>query len=53
MSERDNGRTEQGLCVARENIERSAGGGMSRENVELRKMARILVLYDVRVLSRC
>ncbi len=51
MSERDNGKTERGLCVARENVERGAGGGMSRENVELRKLVRILVLYDARVLS--
>ncbi len=53
MSERDNGRTERGLCVARENVERGARGGMSRENIELQKLARILVLYDARVLSRC
>ncbi len=53
MSERVDGKTEWGLGVARENIERGAGGGMSRENVELRKLAIILVLYDARVLSRC
>ncbi len=53
MSERDDGKMEQGLCVARENVERGAGGGMSRENVELQKLVRILVLYDARVLSRC
>ncbi len=53
MSEQVDGKTECGLCVARENIEQGAGGGMSRENVELRKLARILVLYDARVLSQC
>ncbi len=31
--------------MARENVERGAGGGMLRENVELQKLARILVLY--------
>ncbi len=39
--------------MARENVERGAGGGMVRENVELRKLAMILVLYDAMVLSRC
>ena len=39
--------------VARENVERYAGGGMVRENVELQKLVMILVLYDVMVLSRC
>ncbi len=53
MSEQDDGKTDRELCVVRENIERGAGGGMSRENVELRKLARILVLYDARVLSQC
>ncbi len=44
---------EWGLCVTRENIERGTESGMVRENVELQKLAMILVLYDVRVLSRC
>ncbi len=39
------GKRSGGLCVARENVEQGAGGGMSRENVVLRKLARILVLY--------
>ncbi len=30
----------------RENVERGAEGGMSRENVVLQKLARILVLYS-------
>ncbi len=53
MSERVDGKTEWGLCVARENIERGAESGMARENVELQKLAIILVLYNARVLSRC
>ncbi len=53
MSERVDGKMEWGLCVARENVERGTESGMVRENVELRKWAIILVLYDVRVLSRC
>ncbi len=39
--------------MARENIERGAESGMVRENVELQKLMMILVLYNVRVLSRC
>ncbi len=53
MSEQVDGKTECGLCVARENIERGAESGMARENMELQKLVIILVLYDVRVLSRC
>ena len=53
MSERDDGKMEWGLWVARENVERGAESGMARENMELRKLAIILVLYDARVLSRC
>ncbi len=41
MSERVNGKTEWGLCVVRENVERGAESGMMRENVELRKLAII------------
>ncbi len=51
MSERDDGRTERGLGVARENVERGAVSGMVRENMELQKLAIILILFDVRVLS--
>ncbi len=39
--------------MVRENVERGAESGMARENMELRKLAMILVLYDARVLSRC
>ncbi len=35
------------------NVGRGAEGGLARENMELRKLAMILVLYDARVLSRC
>ncbi len=37
MSEQVEGKTEWGLCVARESIEQGAGSGMVRENVELQK----------------
>ncbi len=33
------------------NVEQGTGGGLVRENVELRKLVAILVLYDARVLS--
>ncbi len=42
-----------GTGCGKRNIERGAESGMARENVELQKLAMILVLYDVRVLSRC
>ncbi len=35
------------------NVERGAEGGLSRENMELRKLVVILVLYDAMMLSRC
>ncbi len=53
MSERVDGKMEWGLCVVRENIEQGAESGMARENMELRKLAMILILYNARVLSRC
>ncbi len=53
MSERVDGKMEWGLCVVRENVEQGAESGMTRENMELQKLAIILVLYNVRVLSRC
>ncbi len=34
-------------------MERGAEGELARENVELRKLVAILVLYDVRVLCQC
>ncbi len=53
MSEQVKGKMEWGLCVARDIMERGAESGMARENMELQKLAMILVLYDVRMLSRC
>ncbi len=35
------------------NVEQGAEGVLARENMELRKLVVILVLYDVMVLSRC
>ncbi len=46
MSERGNEKTEWGLCVAKENVEQGAGGGMVRENMEPQKLVMILVLYN-------
>ncbi len=40
-----------GSSVARENVERGTEGGMPRENMELQKLAMILVLYDAIVLK--
>ncbi len=34
-------------------MERGAESGLAKENVELRKLVAILVLYDAMVLSRC
>ena len=34
-------------------VERGAEGGLARENVELQKLAMILVLYGAMVLSQC
>ncbi len=42
-----------GLSVVRENIERGTEGGMSRENMELWKLAMILVLCGAMILSQC
>ncbi len=53
MSVRGDKKMKWRLCVVIENVERGAGSGMERENMELRKLAVILVLYDVMVLSRC
>ncbi len=39
------------LSIVRENVERGTEGGMSRENMELWKLAMILVLYSVMVLK--
>ncbi len=35
------------------NVERGAGSGLAKENMELRKLVAILVLYDAMLLSRC
>ncbi len=53
MSEWGNEKTKQWLCVSRENVERGVGSGIVRENMELRKLAAILVLYNAMVLNRC
>ncbi len=47
------GKCVAGLSESRDIVERGAESGMVRENVELRKLVMILVLYDARVLSRC
>ncbi len=41
------------LSVAGENMKRGSEGGMARENMELQKLAMILVLYSAIVLSQC
>ncbi len=46
MSERDGGKCECRRPGVRENVGRGAEGGMLRENVELRKLVMILVLYS-------
>ncbi len=53
MSEQGNEKMEWGLCVAKENVKQGAGGEMARENMELQKLAMILVLYDTMVLCWC
>ncbi len=45
MSEQDGGKHECRRPGVRENVGRGAEGGMLRENVELQKLAMILVLY--------
>ncbi len=34
-------------------MEQGAEGGLARENMELRKLVAILILYDARVLCQC
>ncbi len=53
MSERGVRKMEWRQHRVRENVKRGTESGMARENMELRKLVMILVLYDVRVLSRC
>ena len=53
MGERGYEKTAWGTASGEINMERGAEGGLARENVELRKLVAILVLYDAMVLSRC
>ncbi len=53
MGERGNEKTAWGAASGEINMERGAESGLAKENVELRKLVAILVLYDVMVLSRC
>ena len=51
MGERGYGKTAWGTASGEINVERGAEGVLARENVELRKLVAILVLYDAMVLS--
>ncbi len=53
MGERGDEKTVWGTASDEINVERGAEGVLARENVELRKLVAILVLYDAMVLSRC
>ncbi len=53
MGERGDEKTAWGTASGEINVERGAEGGLARENVELRKLVAILVLYDVMMLSQC
>ncbi len=53
MGERGNGKTAWGAASGEINVEQGAESGLAKENVELRKLVAILVLYDAMVLSRC
>ncbi len=46
-------KTAWGAVSGEINVERGAESGLVKENVELRKLVAILVLYDAMVLSRC
>ncbi len=46
-------KTAWGAAIGKINVERGAESGLAKENVELRKLVAILVLYDAMVLSRC
>ncbi len=47
------GKTAWGAASGEINVERGAESGLAKENMELRKLVAILVLYDAMVLSRC
>ncbi len=53
MGEQGNEKTAWGAASGEINVERGAGSGLAKENVELRKLVVILVLYEAMVLSRC
>ena len=53
MGERGDEETAWRTASGEINVGRGAEGVLARENVELRKLVAILVLYDAMVLSRC
>ncbi len=53
MGERGNGKTAWGVASGKINVERGAESGLAKENMELRKLVVILVLYNAMVLSQC
>ncbi len=53
MGERGDEKTAWGAAIGEINVERGAESGLVKENVELRKLVAILVLYEAVVLSRC
>ena len=53
MGERGDEKTAWGTASGKINVERGAEGVLARENVELRKLVAILVLYDAMMLSQC
>ena len=53
MGERGDEKTAWGAAIGEINVERGAESGLAKENVELRKLVAILVLYEAVVLSRC
>ncbi len=53
MGERGYEKTAWGAAIGEINVERGAESGLVKENMELRKLVAILVLYDAMVLSRC
>ncbi len=53
MGERGYEKTAWRAAIGKINVERGAESGLAKENMELRKLVAILVLYDAMVLSRC
>ena len=51
MGERSDEKTAWGTASGEINVERGAEGVLARENMELRKLVAIRVLYDAMVLS--